>query len=210
MACIVFYLEDGSSRVVSLDGTGLLTVGRHPESNAHLTDPSVSSHHATVKRRDGKIFVQDLGSSNGTRLNGAEIEEARVSDGDRIAFGDVRSVFYEGAPPPLADSPPAATAAPPPDAILAPEAKPVAGAPPIRKFKPKRFVRASQVSAYPDQTGSGCMSALFLTVLLAVAFFAGLALRHYTETDRSLMSDLIERITRAMPKVKFETEAEKK
>lgn len=47
---------------------------------------------------------------------------------------------------------------------------------------------------------------MFLTGLFIVAFFLGLAMRHLKETDRSLMSDLISRITRSMPKVKIEQE----
>jgi hypothetical protein len=64
--------------------------------------------------------------------------------------------------------------------------------------------RAPTPSTYPDQTGSGCATAAFLTFIFILSFFIGLALRHYQETDRSLMSDIIERIGRSMPKVKIE------
>lgn len=66
----------------------------------------------------------------------------------------------------------------------------------------RRFVRVT--TAYPDQTGSGCATAAFFTFVFLLAFFIGLMLRHYKETDRNLVSDIVERITSALPKVKIE------
>jgi hypothetical protein len=78
------------------------------------------------------------------------------------------------------------------------------GSPSRRSAAPKRSVARQTPSSYPDDTGSGCITAAFLTGLFIVAFIVGLALRHNKETDKSLMGDLIERITRSMPKVKIE------
>lgn len=208
MASVVFYLEDGSPIITSLDDAEVVTIGRHPDSNVHLDRPSVSAHHATFKRRADGFYVSDVGSSNGTRVNGAEIEEALLKDGDRVAFGDVQAVFYAGEPPPVNELTSPAVVIPPPDAPKVVEAKPVSGAPPVkRRFRSSRFVRHRPApGSYPEQTGSGCLMAMFLTGLFIVAFFAGLALKHYQQTDRSLMSDLMERITQSMPKVKIERE----
>ncbi len=205
MASVVFYLEDGSTIVTSLDDAEVVTIGRHPDSNVHLDCPSVSGHHATFKRREDGFYVNDIGSSNGTRLNGAEIEEALLKDGDRIAFGDIQAVFYAGEPPPVNEVKIPAVAVPPPDAPKVAEARPVTGAPPVqRKFRPTRFIPSRPASNYPQQSGSGCLTAMFLTGLFVVAFFVGLALRHYKETERSLVSDLMSRITRDMPTLKIE------
>ena len=74
MARIVFTLEDGTEIETELD-SDLVTIGRHPESMVVLPSSSVSSHHATIKRRGDDYYVQDLGTTNGTKLNGAEVEE---------------------------------------------------------------------------------------------------------------------------------------
>lgn len=213
MACVVFYLDDGSTRVVTLNDADTATIGRHPQSVVHLTSPSVSAHHATVKKRDKGFYVQDLGSSNGTRLNGAEIEEALMNDGDRVSFGDVQAVFYAGEPPPLQDAAPAppppaqqkTAVLPPPDAPRVEEAPPVTGAPPVhhRRFR-RRSVSRETSSGYSDDSGGGCATAMFLTGLFVTAFFIGLALRHLKETDRSLLSDIVIRVTKSLPKVKIE------
>ena len=211
MASIVFFLEGSSSRAVSLDDAEVVTIGRHPDSVVNLQGPSVSSHHAAIKKREKGFFVHDLGSSNGTRLNGAEIEEALLNDGDRVSFGDVQAVFYAGDPPAVEEAAePKVVFVPKPDAPVVAEAAPVTGAPPVpqrRSRFSKRSAAPRRVAAgYPDQSGGGCATAMFLTGLFIVAFFLGLAMRHLKETDRSLMSDLISRITRSMPKVKIEQE----
>src|SRR5215207_8046325 len=93
MARIVLTLEDGVEIVTELD-SDVITVGRHPESIVVLPSGSVSSHHATIKRRGGDFYVQDLGTTNGTKLNGVDVEEAKLDDGDRITFGDVHGVVH--------------------------------------------------------------------------------------------------------------------
>lgn len=43
--------------------------------------------------------MSDQQSSNGTRVNGASIEEAKLKEGDRVGFGDIQAVYYAGEPP---------------------------------------------------------------------------------------------------------------
>ena len=100
MAAVVFYMEDDSTKVQRLE-TESMAVGRHPENDVVLTCASSSSRHAVIKQSGDDFYVQDLGSSNGTRVNGAEVEEAKLKDGDRIGFGDVQAIFYAGEPPSL-------------------------------------------------------------------------------------------------------------
>jgi predicted component of type VI protein secretion system len=60
-------------------------VGRGPECDRRVTDASVSRRHCLFTLRDGRAWVEDLGSSNGTRLNGEPLTAARpVADGDRL------------------------------------------------------------------------------------------------------------------------------
>ena len=70
------------------------TVGRHPDADIFLDDVTVSRRHAEF-RRSGNVFsVADLGSLNGTYLEGARIEEARLTDGAQVQIGKYRMTFY--------------------------------------------------------------------------------------------------------------------
>jgi pSer/pThr/pTyr-binding forkhead associated (FHA) protein len=65
-----------------------LTVGRGGGCGVVLDDTFVSQVHARVFRRDGDVYVEDLGSRNGTLLNGNPLDGTeRVRRGDRIQFG---------------------------------------------------------------------------------------------------------------------------
>ena len=68
-----------------------VTIGRAPECDCHLTEPSVSRRHAQLRRVDDTWLLRDLGSSNGTRLNGMRVtEEIEVRPGDQLSLGGVR------------------------------------------------------------------------------------------------------------------------
>jgi hypothetical protein len=69
-----------------------VVLGRSRECDIRLADANVSRRHAEVRHEDGSYWVIDLGSTNGTELNGRRIERAELSDGDRITLGatDVR------------------------------------------------------------------------------------------------------------------------
>jgi FHA domain/Domain of unknown function (DUF1707) len=68
-----------------------VTIGRAPDCDCHLTQPSVSRRHAQLRRVDETWLLRDLGSSNGTRLNGMRVtEEIEVRPGDQVSLGGVR------------------------------------------------------------------------------------------------------------------------
>jgi hypothetical protein len=77
-------LPDGKRIPVSEDP---VTIGRLPECDVVLSDPNVSRRHAEVRRRGNDFVVVDLGSTNGTRVNGAGVRERRLNDGDDIGLG---------------------------------------------------------------------------------------------------------------------------
>ena len=62
-------------------------VGRAPGVRVSVADKEVSRQHARFEKRDDRFFVQDLGSTNGTYLNGTSVTDAQVFDGDRIQLG---------------------------------------------------------------------------------------------------------------------------
>jgi pSer/pThr/pTyr-binding forkhead associated (FHA) protein len=218
MASVVFYMEDGSTLVHKLENE-VTTIGRHPENLVVLTCPSSSGRHAVIKQAEDGVYVHDLNSSNGTRVNGAEIEEAKLKDGDRVGFGDVQAVFYAGDPPMVLEekpvAPPKAAKAPlPAPASIASNEPPAPSAvapKPGRQLSPVRRAYgkpATTSSSYPDTTESGCMSALIVTALFVFAFAVGLAMRHSKEMNGNLMTDLISKITGSMPKIKIERKDE--
>ncbi len=68
----------------------LTTLGRDPECEIALPDASVSRRHAQVVRQVSGYFVADLGSSNGTQLNGISVEEpTRLRPGDVVRVGEI-------------------------------------------------------------------------------------------------------------------------
>src|SRR5690606_15619847 len=81
--------EKGSQRV--------LTLGRAEESDVAVPEMSVSRRHATLAAGPDGFLLTDVGSSNGTRVNGrpAPAGGYLLSSGDIVAFGDVECVFLE-------------------------------------------------------------------------------------------------------------------
>lgn len=65
----------------------IVTIGRLPECAVALDDPNVSRRHAQVRRDGQGVVVVDLGSTNGTKVNGVAVREQRLSPGDRITVG---------------------------------------------------------------------------------------------------------------------------
>ena len=68
-------------------------IGRSEEGEIVLFDPSVSRVHAVVEVHAGKAVVRDLGSTNGTYLNGQRVETESLRDGDELRFGNTRMRF---------------------------------------------------------------------------------------------------------------------
>jgi FHA domain/Domain of unknown function (DUF1707) len=70
------------------DGAGI-TIGRAPECDCLVSDASVSRRHAELRREGEGWLVRDLGSRNGTRVNGIRvIEPVEVRPGDRLSLGE--------------------------------------------------------------------------------------------------------------------------
>ena len=87
-----FPLETPSGDRFSLTDS-VITIGRHPDSNLVLADPNVSRNHAEIRPQGERFAVVDLGSTNGTRVNGVRIESQVLQDGDEVSFGNTRMRF---------------------------------------------------------------------------------------------------------------------
>ncbi|HZQ88721.1 MAG TPA: FHA domain-containing protein [Gaiellaceae bacterium] len=69
------------------------TIGRSPDCAIFLDDVTVSRRHSVLVERDGRWFVEDLGSLNGTFVNRRRVESAELSDGDELQIGKYRLTF---------------------------------------------------------------------------------------------------------------------
>src|SRR3954447_9990048 len=76
---LTFELRDGAR----------LVVGRAPKSDIPIIDPTISRRHAELESSETGFTIRDLGSSNGTFVNGARIESGTATTGDLVAFGKV-------------------------------------------------------------------------------------------------------------------------
>lgn len=85
---------DGTPRVAHLN-QGSNVIGRGTESDLQLLDQGVSRRHADVHVADGQATVYDLGSTNGTSVNGHTIRSQPLQHGDVIRVGHTRLVFSE-------------------------------------------------------------------------------------------------------------------
>ena len=102
--------EAGTRSIVPFAGEPIV-VGRAPEGvTFRLTDRNVSRRHARFVLQNGSVFVEDMGSLVGTRVNGERISaKRRLREGDLVQIGDydlavlaeAAATAAAGAPPPL-------------------------------------------------------------------------------------------------------------
>lgn len=83
-------LPDGQRFVLDAEP---VRIGRHPESEVLLSDPKASRHHAEIRPHGDGFVLTDLGSTNGTRVNGVAVREHVLVDGDELAFGGTHLRF---------------------------------------------------------------------------------------------------------------------
>ena len=75
-------------------GEHITTIGRLPESTITIEDGNVSREHARIEPSAGGYVVADLGSTNGTLINGLRISgRQRLADGDIVSFGSTHLRF---------------------------------------------------------------------------------------------------------------------
>jgi hypothetical protein len=91
----------GAGTLVFPDGDRLaleghvLSIGRQSSCDITISDPNVSRRHAEIHPSADRYVLVDLGSTNGTRVNGSRISEHELADGDKLRFGGTTLVFEE-------------------------------------------------------------------------------------------------------------------
>ena len=94
MARIVVIPPDGDPKTYELDER-IITVGRTPANHICITDGAASRKHCMIKTVGETYNLVDLGSANGTVVNGDRVKECELTDGDRIKIGKTVLAFKE-------------------------------------------------------------------------------------------------------------------
>src|SRR5580698_5718514 len=107
MARLILATAEGQ-QAIDLRSTNSL--GRHPNNTIQLLDKIVSKEHCILEQREGQFILRDLGSLNGTYVNGERVRgEILLKHGDEIALGSTRARYDDGTAPlnfaPLAAGP---------------------------------------------------------------------------------------------------------
>lgn len=94
---IIILKDPESGRREDFPVRDLMIIGRNPECHVSLADPYASSQHARIFFQDGGIFIEDLGSTNGTFVNGIRVSDPLVlEDGAQIQIGQTILEFKAG------------------------------------------------------------------------------------------------------------------
>jgi pSer/pThr/pTyr-binding forkhead associated (FHA) protein len=84
----------------------VLLIGRHPECDIRIDLSKISRRHCCVALAYDRVVIRDLGSHNGMRVNGRQVEEARLHAGDEVAIGPlIFRLEMEAAPQAASASP---------------------------------------------------------------------------------------------------------
>lgn len=95
MPHLVVMEPDAEPTVYPLEGK-IVTVGRTPANHIRIGDGAASRKHCMIKASRDTYTLVDLGSANGTIVNGDKVKEFDLSEGDRIKIGNTVLVFKEG------------------------------------------------------------------------------------------------------------------
>ncbi len=103
---VISALPEGSAMLIVLSGpargarfllnTSLTTIGRAPENDIFLDDVTVSRKHAEISKGNNGYQVKDLGSLNGTYVNGKVEVESNLNDGMELNIGKFKMHFFVG------------------------------------------------------------------------------------------------------------------
>jgi len=83
----------GPGQEVAVSPSGETTIGRDTASSVVLDDPQASRHHARIVFKEDAFWLEDLGSTNGTRVNGESVTRHRLQANEQISVGDAVMTF---------------------------------------------------------------------------------------------------------------------
>src|SRR5437667_7353352 len=92
-------LEGGSPVEVAKE---MMLIGRQEDCDLRLDHKSVSKMHCVLVKTDGLLLLRDLGSTNGTRVNGTRVRRAALLPNDKISFANFHFRVHLGPMEPLA------------------------------------------------------------------------------------------------------------
>jgi|GEM_PF-68618 len=92
MGKLVLFLQDGSTKAINL-GKERVVIGRRADNDVCLPYPAVSGEHVAVVTILADSFLEDLGSTNGTLVNGAVVQKHFLRDRDQIDIGQQKLVY---------------------------------------------------------------------------------------------------------------------
>src|SRR5205085_24500 len=183
MADFVLRITSGpmAGQIIPLDNE--FSVGRAETGHGNLGDDSqLSRHHARFRRLDtGQVLVEDLGSTNGTHVNGERIAAPRIlAPGDTVTFGRTSLEFHADSPAGTdaartAGAAPAPGAAPPAAAVPAAAAAAGAGfqAPPAASAGPSGAGAPYGQPLHPSVQAGGIRARMIAAIGLLVLLIAG-------------------------------------
>ena len=97
MAVLVIQSPEGTERIVELRAHN--TIGRHPNNSIQVLDKIVSKEHCTVTRRDDGYLFVDLGSLNGSYINGNRVSGTHsLRAADELVIGSTKLTYYDTPP----------------------------------------------------------------------------------------------------------------
>jgi len=95
MAVLVGMSEDVQGRRVEMDGTDV-SIGRASDNTISIDSGSVSGQHCRIFFMDGKYYAEDLGSTNGTRINGKKLtKETQLKNKNLIQVGAIEFLYED-------------------------------------------------------------------------------------------------------------------
>ncbi|MDH5446487.1 MAG: FHA domain-containing protein [Gammaproteobacteria bacterium] len=93
MARLILTLDGAVIREYELDKDSI-SIGRKHGNDVQLNDLTVSGRHALITRMGDHIYVDDLGSTNGTLLNGGRVAKSQIQHGDTIQTGNYQFTYF--------------------------------------------------------------------------------------------------------------------
>ena len=92
MAKLIGMSGDFKGREFSID-QGEITIGRKTDNSIPLEHPTISSHHCRILHSGDNCVLQDLDSTNGTRVNSRDVKESTLRHKDLIQLGSIEFLF---------------------------------------------------------------------------------------------------------------------